>query len=119
MKQWYVLAYDIRDPRRLQRVHYFLRKKALALQNSVFLVNENRAGLQEIVEGIRERADNNIDDIRLYPLTHPNVIWAAGKQADAMSGLYGGKQKQDRPAQQKGFFKTLMDKMKRQKETTS
>jgi len=33
----YLISYDIADPRRLQRVHAFLRRHALPVQYSVFL----------------------------------------------------------------------------------
>ncbi|HFQ90150.1 MAG TPA: CRISPR-associated endonuclease Cas2, partial [Desulfobulbus sp.] len=36
-KQWYLLAYDIRNPRRLQRTHAFVKKLGIPLQKSVFL----------------------------------------------------------------------------------
>ena len=110
MKRWYLIAYDIRDARRLQRVHYFLRKQATALQNSVFLVWEAASGLQTILNGVRQRADTRKDDIRLYPVTHPGAIWAAGKQSEAMSELYAARPKQARRRKTGGLFKRLFHK---------
>ncbi len=116
MKHWYLLAYDVRDPRRLRKVHYYLRKQALALQNSVFLVQVNRSELKTMLKEVRSRSDTQADDIRLYPVTHPNKLWAAGKQAQTMSGLYAGSPKQARAdVGVDGFFKTLFKKLKWEK----
>ncbi len=109
MKRWYLLAYDVRDPRRLQRVHYFLSRQALALQHSVFLVKENQAGLQAMLKGIKDRVNSREDDVRLYPISHPNVIWAAGKQVDVMTGLYSGVSKKHRKQKPQNLLNRLLN----------
>lgn len=82
---WYVLAYDIRDQKRLSRLHYHLKKHALALQKSVFLVEEkNYQAAWDVVE---KYSKQNEDDVRLYPIVHPNALWGAGLQVDALAGL--------------------------------
>ncbi|MGB2131546.1 MAG: hypothetical protein ACPHXW_08940, partial [Marinobacterium sp.] len=35
-QHWSLIAYDVRSPRRIQRLHRFLRTQAYALQESVF-----------------------------------------------------------------------------------
>lgn len=107
MRQWYVIAYDVCDARRLNKLHYFLSKKALALQNSVFLVRLDRPSLDELLAGIDQRSKSSEDDIRLYPVSHPDMIWAAGKQAEAIAGLYGGGSS-EKPSPIKGWFRTLL-----------
>ena len=111
MKHWYVLAYDIRERKRLSRTHYFLSKRALALQNSTFLVHENKAGLNKIINGIDDRVNTKVDDVRLYPITQPNSVWASGKQSQAMSGLYFGKSKSQKKKKPQGFFTRLLSMM--------
>lgn len=68
MKINYLIAYDIRDPKRLKRVHYFISKKASALQRSVFLIKANQTDIQSVTKALLERAATQEDDIRLYPL---------------------------------------------------
>ena len=91
MKQWHILAYDVRDEKRLQKVHYYLKKRAMPLQKSVFLLHCSAADLAAILQGVRQRAHLREDDIRLYPLSSPHNLWAAGQQSNAVQGLYAGK----------------------------
>jgi len=82
---WYIISYDIREPKRLLRLHYRLKKEAIALQKSVFLVKSHR--LSKVKEIVKQYTKSSEDDVRLYPITHPNAIWAAGRQADSLSNL--------------------------------
>ena len=87
-KRWYLLAYDIRKPKRLRKLHYFLSKHALAMQNSVFLFEAEPDALNNILDGVEKCSHSMEDDVRLYPLLNPNQIWAAGKQAKRFDGIY-------------------------------
>ena len=64
----HLVCYDIAEPRRLGKVHRFLKKTAIPLQYSVFLVLANKPGLIDILSGIRELIDEGEDDVRAYPL---------------------------------------------------
>jgi CRISPR-associated protein Cas2 len=86
---WYLIAYDIRDERRLKRLHYYLRKRATAVQKSVFAINTDAAGLAAVERGLRARADPKVDDQRLYAIPGPAALWVAGAQSRAFTGLYG------------------------------
>ncbi len=88
VKQWYLIAYDIHDPRRLQRVGYFMRKHALALQRSVYMAELDRKELEQLMQGIKELVVSRRDDVRIYPFTDPGDIWAAGIQSGSLSGLH-------------------------------
>jgi len=87
-KQWYLLAYDIRDPRRLRRFHYRISKLALPLQESVFLLQADPEGLAALRELVKQLTHSRQDDLRLYPVTHPGAIWTAGLQKNALRDLY-------------------------------
>ncbi len=87
-RKWYLLAYDIRDPRRLQRTYNFVRKHGIGLQKSVFLIRADREALANLKAGIRERVNARQDDVRLYPIRHPGVLWVAGQQQARVSALY-------------------------------
>lgn len=67
-KRAWLIAYDFTDPRRLVRVHQFLRLRTAAVQYSVFagLLNERELG--NVVAGLRGLIDGRRDDVRLYPL---------------------------------------------------
>lgn len=88
-KTWYLIAYDVRDPKRLRRVHYALRKQALAVQQSVFIVHTDRAGLDAIERGLRDIADEHSDDLRRYAIPGPGAVWAAGQQGARLDGMHG------------------------------
>lgn len=87
-RHWYLIAYDVRDPRRLQRLHYYLRKHATALQESVFMIQADATALAEVEKGIRARTDPRVDDLRLYAIPSPAAVWAAGAQASVLQGCY-------------------------------
>ncbi|MFB6259759.1 MAG: CRISPR-associated endonuclease Cas2 [Thiohalorhabdaceae bacterium] len=77
-KTWHIVAYDVRDPRRLQRVHRFLRKRGLAAQESVFLVKAGNRQLQDLLNGLGGIIDRRRDDVRTYPVAHPGALWLSG-----------------------------------------
>ncbi len=64
----YLISYDITDPRRLQRVHAFLKKHAMPVQYSVFLVRLSERRLVSLLAEINQRIDPRSDDVRAYPL---------------------------------------------------
>jgi CRISPR-associated protein Cas2 len=81
LKHWYLIAYDVRDPKRLRKVHYTLRKQALAVQKSVFIIHTDLATLAQLEAQLRERVVEREDDLRLYAIPNPAALWAAGQQA--------------------------------------
>ncbi len=92
-KQWWIIAYDIRSQRRLQRTHYYLKKEAVALQRSVFLAQKTAAELKELIAQLKQRINIQEDDVRLYPISSPHSIWMAGKQGERLENLYAGRKK--------------------------
>jgi len=84
-KHWYVLAYDIREPKRLRRTHAYIRKHGVSLQKSVFLIHTDRDGLAGLKQGVIERVNSKEDDVRLYPVRHPGALWTGGRQAACMT----------------------------------
>ncbi len=107
-KKWYVIAYDIRNEKRLRRLHYYLKKEAVALQKSVFLLSADAQRKNKVTSEIKARVDNREDDVRIYPVLHPNTLWVAGVQGTSLSGLYGGSPGQASASPGvKGFFKQL------------
>ena len=64
----YLIAYDIRDPRRLGRVHRHLRKSGLPVQYSVFTAWLTERKLLRVIDGLEAIICDSEDDIRIYPL---------------------------------------------------
>ena len=75
----YLIAYDISDKRRLQRVHRLLKNQAIAMQYSVFIALMNNAERATLIEALTVLIDEKADDIRLYPLPQKPDWYAWGK----------------------------------------
>jgi CRISPR-associated protein Cas2 len=64
----WIIAYDISEPRRLRQVHAYLVKHAHALQYSVFLAVCTTRQLERILASLAAQINQNLDDVRAYPL---------------------------------------------------
>lgn len=78
---WYLIAYDIVDQRRRQRLHRCLRREAIALQESVFLVQQTQAGIAILLNELTGLMHRREDDLRAYPIPDPGELWLRGKGA--------------------------------------
>lgn len=67
----YLIAYDVAQPRRLGRIHRFLKARALPVQYSVFLARSSDEQREALLAGLRARMDARRDDVRLYRLPDP------------------------------------------------
>ena len=83
----YLIAYDISDKKRLQRVHRLLKSQAIALQYSVFIAVMNAAECAELTQALEALIDKKADDIRLYPLPQKPewYAWGEGLWPDGMT----------------------------------
>ncbi len=88
-KHWYLLVYDIRQPQRLRRVHYYIKKQGIFLQRSVYLLKQDRKGLDVLISGVQQRVNDREDDVRIYPVNTPGTLWTAGNQEQTVAFLYG------------------------------
>ena len=78
-RQPYLVAYDIRDPKRLQRVHGYLKRRALPVQYSVFVVQLTTWQLRELLAGLA-RLVQSVDDVRIYALGNAPRVDVLGAQ---------------------------------------
>jgi len=78
--QRWLLAHDIRDKKRLQKVWRYLRQEGVRLQYSVYLLAGTRHQIEAIIDRLRELIDEQSDDVRIYPLTENTRIWGLGMQ---------------------------------------
>lgn len=70
MRRWtdYLACYDIREPRRLRRVHRCMRGWGTPIQYSVFhcrLTPGERKGMVADLEAV---IDHSVDDVRIYAI---------------------------------------------------
>lgn len=67
-RQHYLVAYDIADPRRLQRVAQCVGRLGLRIQYSVFLTQLTPRQCKNLTGQLRRLIDPRADDVRFYPL---------------------------------------------------
>ncbi len=75
---WYLVAYDIANPRRLQKIHRLLKKEGLAVQKSLFFVQGHVQDVTALLDRLAVVLDSKKDDLRAYPITHPKEVWTTG-----------------------------------------
>ena len=78
-KAWLV-AYDIREPRRLRQVHRCLKKRGVPAQYSAFTVEAHDVDLARLLDTLRHLIDENVDDVRGYHLPATCTVWSLGRQ---------------------------------------
>lgn len=89
-KGWYLLAYDIRDQKRLRQVHQVSSKICTFLQRSICLYHGGGRKLTELLEILRNLVLPKVDDIRLYVVQGPSELWFVCGPQPPLSTLYTG-----------------------------
>lgn len=84
--RYHIISYDIGEPARLQRIHRFLKKRAMPIQYSVFLMRGTAAELDCLVGELEDMINPNEDDIRFYTLPRKPEIVTLGQQG-LMDGI--------------------------------
>ncbi len=64
----WLICYDITSPRRIQRVHHFLRSKCFWVQYSAFAAWLTEREMQRLLAGLEMRIEAKEDDVRIYPI---------------------------------------------------
>ena len=85
---WYLVAYDITEPKRLTKVHRFLKKRGgLPLQKSVFAWMGRESTLQKLIQELKKRLDEKTDDLRIYPIASLQSIdlWGKSKKSPLLT----------------------------------
>lgn len=68
----YLVAYDIRDPKRLREVHSGMKRFGYPLQYSVFICDLDAIEKVELREVIGRRMNQHLDSVVLVDLGDPN-----------------------------------------------
>ncbi len=79
-KRAWLIAYDIRDHRRLARVHRFLKGCAVPLQYSVFGTQASPARIGKLAQELEQFIEPACDDVRIYAVPQPAHITMIGKR---------------------------------------
>lgn len=67
-EHWYLICYDIRDIKRLQKVHRWLRGCAFALQESVFIYAGTQSQWLKFRRTLQQKIKPSADDVKIYQL---------------------------------------------------
>ena len=78
-KTWLV-AYDIRHPRRLRRVHRCLKREGTSVQYSAFCVEGDDEQLGVVLRRVQTLIDPRADDVRAYHVPAHCRVWQLGRQ---------------------------------------
>jgi CRISPR-associated protein Cas2 len=79
-RSW-LIAYDITCPKRLGRVHRYLKKVAVPVQYSIFIAEENDQGINRIRDELAQIINAKTDDLRIYPLPKNLELHQYGRRA--------------------------------------
>ncbi|MBK8972707.1 MAG: CRISPR-associated endonuclease Cas2 [Hahellaceae bacterium] len=63
---YWILAYDIRCPKRLTKMCKCMKNHGLHVQKSVFYITATRREMDDIIEDARSIMDEDVDDVRVY-----------------------------------------------------
>ena len=61
-----LITYDITDPKRLRRMHKFLKEFGLNTQKSVFECDIDETAVKRIRQYCRQELDLTVDSVRIY-----------------------------------------------------
>lgn len=79
-RDYYLVAYDIACPKRLGRVHRYLKKRLTATQYSVFTGPLRPWELRALVADLHALIHVKQDDVRIYALSGSAQIVTMGRQ---------------------------------------
>jgi len=75
---WYLVTYDIANPRRLKKVHKILKNYGVAAQKSVFFVRGDEGEMENFMDYVATKMILTEDDLRAYPIEDPEFVWTNG-----------------------------------------
>lgn len=64
----YIICYDIKNERRLQKIGKFMNQEAIRLQYSTFLFIGTQPEHNQLIDQLNERIKTSEDDVRSYQI---------------------------------------------------
>ncbi len=98
---WYMVCYDIANPRRLGKVHRLMKKRGLSVQKSIFFIQKNEKEMKALLGELGGLIRGKEDDIRAYPVESPQKVWTTGGILEAFPLVMPGKRKAARAGKKK------------------
>ena len=77
----FIIAYDIRDDKRLRKMAKLLENEALRVQFSVFYIKCDKKKLFEIIDKIKKIIDEEEDDVRIYKINLSKTLFLQKSQS--------------------------------------
>ena len=87
---FYVISYDIGNPKRLLRIHRYLKGLALPIQYSVFYFEGSEVELEKCIDKLTTMINPKEDDVRCYPLPKTGLQVCLGKAGLPNDIYYSG-----------------------------
>ncbi len=75
----WLICYDIANPKRLQRIHYRVARKAMPVQYSVYLFHGSAGQLEALFAELETLIHPKEDDIRAYPVPPKPELETSGR----------------------------------------
>ena len=79
-KDAWLIAYDIADPRRLQRIHKVVSGFAFAVQYSLYLAIASPSMMRDFCRKLDVLIDSRKDDVRVYHVPDEPFYYIVGRQ---------------------------------------
>lgn len=76
----WLIAYDIAQPRRLGRVHRYVKSVAMPAQYSLYVANETAQGIRRIHGEMAQLINHREDDVRIYLLPKRTQVRHYGRR---------------------------------------
>jgi CRISPR-associated protein Cas2 len=78
IRRW-LIAYDIRERRRLARMHAAVKKVGVPVQYSLFAARGSTAAVRRLAPSLERLIDTRVDDVRIYPVPDNPLVCALGR----------------------------------------
>ena len=94
-KKGWVITYDIRNPKKLVRLHRFLKRRATPIQYSVFHFFGSTADLGKLMDAVEDLINPKADDVRAYAIPARPEVFLLGTSGlpNGVSLFFGDKGK--------------------------
>ncbi|MBX5453482.1 MAG: CRISPR-associated endonuclease Cas2 [Acidobacteriia bacterium] len=76
---YWLVGYDIASPRRLRRVHRYLKKRAFPVQYSLFLMRGTLRELERLLHDLAQLIHPRRDDVRAWPVPASTHVVTFGR----------------------------------------
>lgn len=81
-KTCFIIAYDISEKNRLQRLQRLISNQFLQLQYSVYYGSMTRQAMDSVIIAVQKIIHKNEDDVRIYEVEPLEKAFVIGKRCD-------------------------------------